>query len=322
MPTTSKRAFIPGVPNHVYQISSDCGVIFYDESDYLVCLSIIFTAASRHGVVISALCLMINHIHIQAECRTREGLSAFEADFTSCFTRLYNARHRRSGPLFRNPFGSAPKASKFDIMDNYVYICNNPVVKYLCQTAEDYRWNLCAYLFSDHPFSQRFRYTDASKSLLAARQRIKGLKARGQHLSYDSVDFYRRSLSLQEWRQLSDFIVVTYMDIDNSRIISLYGDRSTMFNAVHSSRGKENDLNEVSGGKDYRPYYRMLETFHQMTCRTGKCCPGPYPLDEKQKMRLAYAFANGTGASIWQIAAFLHLPYEQLRTCLRFNRWQ
>lgn len=309
---SKQRDFVPGATNHVYQISQDYGVIFYDESDYLVCLSVIFTASAKHRVRISALCLMINHIHIQIECSDLKSLRAFESEFSSNFARLYNARHSRSGPLFKTPFGSAPKVSKFEVMDNYVYICNNPVVKYLCPNAWKYRWNLCCYLCSDNPYSEPYLYADASKELREARQRVSGMKARGQLIRYETIDFFRSTLGNREWRQLSDFIVRTYMDIDIGRILSIYGDFATMVTAVNSSKGKENDLREESGGKDYRPYYQMLKIYRGSARTTG-----PYALEDNEKLKMAIIFKRTTEASIWQIAAFLHLPYEELKEQLR-----
>ena len=147
------RRFLPGVINHCYQNTRDGFLLFYSICDYLACFTIICTVARRHHVKVLSLCLMPDHLHGSFVADYIEELCAFVGHYTSSVARENNETCGHAGPLFNEPFGSAPKPGGKNGRTNLIYVGNNPVERHLADKAENYRWNFLAYAESDHPFS-------------------------------------------------------------------------------------------------------------------------------------------------------------------------
>lgn len=49
---------------HIYQLSADKGVIFYDTEDFLVFFTFLCVKARLHAVTLAAVCIMLNHFHL------------------------------------------------------------------------------------------------------------------------------------------------------------------------------------------------------------------------------------------------------------------
>ena len=155
-----------GVLNHCYQRTVNGEVLFYTKADYLVFFTIFCITAAHHPVRVLKLCQMPDHIHASVVVDRRRDLSAFVHDYTTCFARENNRTCHRTGPLFQSPFGSVPKPGEKKTRSNLIYVDNNPVERLLSERAEDYQWNYIAYAVSDHPFSEPFRPSAASKPII------------------------------------------------------------------------------------------------------------------------------------------------------------
>ena len=127
---------------------------------------------------------------------------------TSVFVKEYNSSIGRKGGLFRKRFGSAPKIGNKKIRTAISYLFNNPVEKYLCTSAEDYRWNFLAYSISDHPFSKMIPPRKMSRALKRAMSVVDSARESDNYLK---INFLRRvfsKISDDEAEYLTDYIIV------------------------------------------------------------------------------------------------------------------
>lgn len=58
-------------------------------------------------VDILSFCLMPNHFHLLLRQKKDGGVSKFMSDFQNSYTRFFNIKHERKGPLFLRPFKAA-----------------------------------------------------------------------------------------------------------------------------------------------------------------------------------------------------------------------
>ncbi len=145
---TPKRKFSRSGYIHIYHITVDRGVCFYSVADCLVWFTMLCILAIKYDVQIIAVCIMLNHFHIEARFSTLRKMYLMMQELDSWFTRVYNKQYGRKGPLFDGKYGSAVKLKEQKIRENFIYICNNPVVKKAVVKASDYRWNFLAYMVS------------------------------------------------------------------------------------------------------------------------------------------------------------------------------
>ena len=149
-----KRKFVEGELNHTYQRTISGFNIFYEVEDYLVYYTIYSIMAVKYEIMIYGLCLMIDHIHSLCAAGDRERFSRFMSHVANVFVKEFNREHNRTGPLFDGTFGSALKIGLKIIRTAIAYLYNNPVERYLCKWAQEYRWNFLAYGQSPNPFSE------------------------------------------------------------------------------------------------------------------------------------------------------------------------
>ena len=69
------RTVIPGVPHHITQRGNNRQDVFFVDGDRRVYLSYLKESAARYGVVVSAYCLMTNHVHLVVTPETETCLS-------------------------------------------------------------------------------------------------------------------------------------------------------------------------------------------------------------------------------------------------------
>ena len=88
--------------------------------------------------------LMPNHFHFLLEQTTDNGISKFMSDFQNSYTRYFNTRQERKGPLFLGQF----KAVRIETEEQLYYVSRyihlNPYSSYLAKTPknlEQYPWS-------------------------------------------------------------------------------------------------------------------------------------------------------------------------------------
>ena len=254
---TPKRHFYKKGFQHVFQISVDRGLTFYTDADYLVFFSILCYVAVKYHVRITACCIMANHFHIQGHFRTAEDMELFLNELTSIFALMYNRHYHRKGQLFKKSFGSAPKVHDDDIIDNMVYIFNNPIPKHAVEYARAYRWNFLAYMESAHPFSDpldRITMSDTMKKGVYTIERIHG---ENKYLTYKIINEVLSGLSLSERDQILDYAISVYNIIDYGPIKQRWGTLDKMSFVLDVVKGSEYDVAEDYSTEDYRHYLQM-----------------------------------------------------------------
>lgn len=88
-------------------------------------------------------CLMPNHFHFLLKQRTDVGISTFTANFTNSYTKYFNTKHERIGPLFQGLFKAVHIESDEQLIHVSRYIHLNPVSSYLIEPEEleNYKWS-------------------------------------------------------------------------------------------------------------------------------------------------------------------------------------
>ncbi|MEK7461350.1 MAG: transposase [Patescibacteria group bacterium] len=105
------------------------------------------------NVEILAFCLMPNHFHLMLRQTSENGISHFLANVTNSYTRSYNTRYSRIGPLFQGPFKAVWVETDEQLIHLSRYIHLNPVVAGLAQKPEAYHWSSYnAYLSKSNEF--------------------------------------------------------------------------------------------------------------------------------------------------------------------------
>ena len=293
--------------DHVYQITVDRGICFYSAADCLVWFTLLCVLARKYGVRILSLCIMLNHYHIQIWARSPEILSSFMRDLTAQFTRMYNRQYKRSGRLFLGQFSNAPKNKGQKIQDNYIYICNNPVVKHAVDRAERYRWNFLAYMDNRNPFSDPVDPAEMSEPLQQAFAAVRMRRRAGHPVDYLFFGGVYSRLSDKERRQVLDYIVVQYNVIDYGEAMRKWGDYRAICTMLATVAGSEYDLAEELVREDYRHYYKMMRLAYAEGYDLSRVRLSRLPLYEQH--RLANLFCEKAGATPVENAKFLHAAF-------------
>lgn len=109
--------------------------------------------SSPKKTTILAYCLMPNHFHLLLKQNEDKGISKFMSDFTNSFTRYYNTKHKREGPLFQGIFKAVHVETTEQLLHISRYIHLNPYVSSLTesQNLHTYPWSSYKYYLEDIP---------------------------------------------------------------------------------------------------------------------------------------------------------------------------
>jgi putative transposase len=94
-------------------------------------------------VQIICYCLMPNHFHFLVKQIRKNGVSIFAANFTNSYTKYFNTKHERVGPLFQGAFKGVRVESDEQLMHISRYIHLNPTSSFLVEPKqlENYQWS-------------------------------------------------------------------------------------------------------------------------------------------------------------------------------------
>lgn len=86
---------------------------------------------------------MPNHFHFLLRQKQKNGVSTFAANFTNSYTRYFNTKHERVGPLFQGLFKAVRVESDEQLMHISRYIHLNPISSFLVEPdrLENYQWS-------------------------------------------------------------------------------------------------------------------------------------------------------------------------------------
>lgn len=94
-------------------------------------------------VEIICFCLMPNHFHFMFRQKLANGISTFTSNFTNSYTKYFNTKHERIGPLFEGIFKAVRIESEDQLIHTSRYIHLNPVSSFLIEPEdlESYQWS-------------------------------------------------------------------------------------------------------------------------------------------------------------------------------------
>ena len=299
-----RRKFVNGEVNHTYQRTMSGFNIFNEVEDYLVYYTIFSILAIRYGIVVYGLCLMIEHIHSLISASDRKTFCNFIRHESLLFVKEYNKAHDRSGPFFEEGFGSAPKIGLKRLRTAIAYLFNNPVERFLCSKAQEYRWNFLPYAQCRNPYSEPVRLRQASRALRKAIKEVDGARERGQHMKYALIRRLFSTLAKQEKNQLTDYIIVRYSAFIYDLLAACYGGHDNMLTAINSNTGSEYDISETICGRSDTEFREL----HRYVHAEGFDNAGDViSQEEKVKLHLMEKMLKRTSASVYQIRKFLHI---------------
>ena len=95
-------------------------------------------------VEVLAYCLMPNYFHLLIKQKTESGLSRYIGDVENSFTKYFNYRQKRRGPIFLPRFKAVDVGSDEQLLHLSRYIHLNPLTSYVVQDEEgldNYIWS-------------------------------------------------------------------------------------------------------------------------------------------------------------------------------------
>ncbi len=98
---------------------------------------------SEKLIEIICFCLMPNHFHIMLKQKLENGISIFVSNFTNSYTKYFNTKHERVGPLFQGIFKAVRVESDEQFVHVSRYIHLNPVSSFLIkpEILSTYQWS-------------------------------------------------------------------------------------------------------------------------------------------------------------------------------------
>lgn len=86
---------------------------------------------------------MPNHFHLLLQQATDKGISTFVSQFTNSYTRYFNTKHERVGPLFQGVFKAVYIESDEQLLHLSRYIHLNPVASFVIHEKDllKFRWS-------------------------------------------------------------------------------------------------------------------------------------------------------------------------------------
>jgi putative transposase len=92
-------------------------------------------------VNIIAYCLMPTHLHLILKQLKESGISLFISNVLNSYTRYFNIKLARKGPLWEGRFKNVLVATDEQLLHLTRYIHLNPVTAYLVNTPEEWPWS-------------------------------------------------------------------------------------------------------------------------------------------------------------------------------------
>ena len=84
---------------------------------------------------------MPTHFHLILRQNEDRGIERFIANLCNGYTRFFNLRHNRKGPLWQNRFGNTLISTQQELIDTTRYIHLNPTTAYLNENPAAWRYS-------------------------------------------------------------------------------------------------------------------------------------------------------------------------------------
>lgn len=92
-------------------------------------------------VQIIAYCLMPTHIHLTLKQVAEKGISIYIGNVLNSFSRYFNSKHKRKGPLWESKFRNVRVSNDDQLLHLTRYIHLNPVTASLIKKPEDWAYS-------------------------------------------------------------------------------------------------------------------------------------------------------------------------------------
>jgi len=92
-------------------------------------------------VEIICYCLMPNHFHLLLKQVREKGISEFMSKISNSYTKYFNTKGKRTGPLLQGDFKSVHIGSTEQLIHTHRYIHINPKEGFLVKNLQDYKWS-------------------------------------------------------------------------------------------------------------------------------------------------------------------------------------
>jgi len=96
---------------------------------------------AKRLVQIICYCIMPTHIHLVLKQLEDKGISIFMSNIFNSYTRYFNIKHNRKGPLWESSFKKVLVESDAQLLHLTRYIHLNPVTAYIVNNPEDWKWS-------------------------------------------------------------------------------------------------------------------------------------------------------------------------------------
>ena len=135
-------------------------------------------------VDILSFCLMPNHFHFLLRQVSDKGISKFLSNFQNSYTRYFNIKNERDGPLFLDQFKAVLVETDEQLMHVSRYIHLNPVTSYVIKDFDS--------LF-DYPWSSLAEYIKGTESICEINTILGLFKDSKAYVNFlkDQVDYQR-----------------------------------------------------------------------------------------------------------------------------------
>lgn len=131
-------------------------------------------------------CLMPNHYHFLVKQLQDNGISEFINKISNSYTKFFNTKHSRVGPLLQGQFKAVRIESDEQLVHVSRYIHLNPVAGFIAKDLKEYIWS--SYLSYIGLYANKIVSQELVLSLFKEKQKY-------EQFVFDQVD-YSQSLSL------------------------------------------------------------------------------------------------------------------------------
>jgi len=129
-------------------------------------------------------CFMPNHFHFLLKQLVDSGIQTFVSNFCNSYTRYFNTKHRRIGPLFQGAFKAVRIEDNKQLIHVSRYIHLNPVVSFLVKEDD----------LENYPYCSFGEYMLEKKKICNTAVVLDQFSAPGDYKKfvYDQVDYGKR----------------------------------------------------------------------------------------------------------------------------------
>lgn len=130
-----------------------------------------------------AYCLMPNHFHLVVRQEVQDGIRKFLANISNSYTRYFNLKRKRVGPLLQGTFKAVRVESDEQFLHLTRYVHLNPVVSYLCKLEKLPLYSWSSYREYLSPRDMKLCNKEVVQSLISLKNYAKFVKDQADYAS-------------------------------------------------------------------------------------------------------------------------------------------